>query len=89
MAVVMAPYGPQLDPRQLNKGPSYVLKPQAKMAEICDRNQVPLLDLYPVIARRGGADLFSDNYHFNAGGHEVVAGALAEFLARQGLLELR
>jgi lysophospholipase L1-like esterase len=89
LAVVMVPYRPQLDAQVLNKGPSYVLKPQAKMAEICDRNQVPLLDLYPVIARRGGADLFSDNYHFNPGGHQVVAGAVAEFLARRGLLELR
>lgn len=89
LAVMMVPYRPQLDPEVLNKGPSYVLKPQAKMAEICDRNQVPLLDLYPAIARRGGADLFTDHYHFNAGGHEVVAGALTEFLARRGLLELR
>lgn len=89
LVVLMVPYRPQLDPEVLNKGPSYVLKPQAKMAEICDRNQVPLLDLYPVIARRGGADLFTDHYHFNPGGHEVVAGALAEFLARRGLVELR
>jgi len=89
LVVVMAPFRPQLDPEVLNRGPSYVLKPQAKMAEICGRNQVPLLDLYPVFARRGGVDLFFDDYHFNPGGHEVVAGALAEFLAGRGLLELR
>lgn len=89
LAVVMAPYRPQLDPQVLNHGPSQVLKPQAKMAEICDRLGVPLLDLYPVLARRGGADLFTDHYHFNPGGHQVVAGALAEFLTRRRLLELR
>ena len=89
LVVVMAPYRPQFDPKVLAKGPSYTLKPQAKMAQICDAAGVPLLDLYPVLARRGGADLFTDHYHFNPSGHEVVAAALAEFLARRGLLESR
>ncbi len=89
LVVVMDPYRPQFDPSVLVRGPSYTLKPQAQMARICDAAGVPLLDLYPLLARRGGADLFSDHYHFNPGGHAVVAAALAEFLAQQGLLESR
>jgi lysophospholipase L1-like esterase len=89
LVVVMAPYRPQFDPQVLARGPSYTLQPQTKMAEICDRAAVPLLDLYPALSRRGGAGLFADHYHFNPVGHRVVADILAEFLARRGLVELR
>jgi lysophospholipase L1-like esterase len=89
LVVLMAPYRPQFDPQVLARGPSHTLKPQAKMAEICDRLGVPLLDLYPALSRRGGAGLFTDHYHFNPGGHQIVAEVLAAFLARLGLVELR
>lgn len=86
LAVVMAPYRPQLDERLLARDAAYVLKPQRKMSEICQRLGVPLLDLYPVLAARGRSDLYVDNTHFSPEGHRVVAEALVEFLVRRQLL---
>jgi len=82
----MAPYQPQFDPALLARDAAYVLKPQVKMAQICAAQGVPLLDLYPIMAARGGVQLFRDNYHFNHTGHHVVAEALLHFLQAQGLL---
>jgi len=84
LAVVMAPYRPQLDPRLEARDRAYVRKPQAKMAEICRKAGVPLLDLAPVLRE----DLFTDHYHFSRAGHEAVAVAVAEFLVRERLVEL-
>jgi lysophospholipase L1-like esterase len=86
LAVMMVPYRPQLDPQVLAAGPTHVLKPQFRMAGICDAAGVPLLDLYPILSRRGGRDLYSDEYHFNPDGHRAAAEALFEFLGRRKLL---
>ena len=86
LAVLMAPYRPQFEKALLARDSSYVLKPQKKMAEICSRLGVPLLDLYPVLAPKGGRQLFYDHYHFTAPGHQVVAEALYSFLLRKGLI---
>ena len=80
LAVVMAPYAPQLNPRVVERDREYVLSPQERMREICARTDVPLLDLYPAFAGAADQRLFVDPVHFSQEGHDVAAAALAPFL---------
>ena len=86
LAVIMAPYRPQLEEKVRARGLAFVLKPQRRMAETCSRRGIPLIDLYPILAKTDWRPLFSDNYHFTAAGHRLVAEAVMEFLeTRAGL----
>ena len=78
MQVLMVPFGPQFRNELLNMDRSYVLKPQSKMAELCRKHQVPLIDMFPVFEQNGGESLYYDMVHLTEKGHRVLADHLFE-----------
>ena len=81
--VVAFPLAAQYTPGYLAKDREYVLKPQAKLRDICQRLKIPYYDIYPEL----GAQYFSnDGLHLNAEGRVRAGRAVSEFLARSGLL---
>lgn len=73
---------------QFNESDDYVLKPQRLLKGLCDRYDVPCLDLFPSFYERQeqGVDLFQDGMHLSEEGHRLAAEEILEFLAAQGLL---
>jgi lysophospholipase L1-like esterase len=53
--------------------------PSRRFSEYAEREQLPLLDLLPVL--RAGNDGIYENEHWNPQGHSLVARAIADFLA--------
>lgn len=86
LTVVMFPYAPQFRPDLLAKDKDYVLKPQRLMKQICGEADVPLLDMYPILARAGGRELLPDRIHLSDEGHRITADALYEHLLSTGLI---
>ena len=87
LVLVAAPLAAQFDPGMLRHDARYVLKPQSKLAALCRRANVPMLDLHPVFYRHQGWKLYrGDGIHFNERGHEVTADALMNFLESNRLV---
>ena len=86
LTIIMFPFAPQFRERLLAADKDYVLKPQRIMKEICDENGVPLLDMYPILAAAGGADLQPDGIHLSDEGHRITADALYEHLVSHNLI---
>jgi lysophospholipase L1-like esterase len=63
---------------------AYVLYPQSKIREICNRHEIPLLDLTDPIYRNGGVTLFRDYFHLNEKGNDLIADELAKHLLADG-----
>jgi lysophospholipase L1-like esterase len=87
MFVVVVPVASQYDPQYLARDRSYVLKPQRKLKEICDRLNIPFYDLYPDLS----ANLFvDDGIHLTKEGRQIVGKNIALFLSNSNLApELR
>jgi len=82
--VVAFPLGSQYDPGYLARDRDYVLKPQRKLREICDRLGIPFYDLYKDL---GPADFKpGDDIHLSAQGRRAAGVAIAKFLTTSGLL---
>ena len=88
ITVVMFPVGSQYRADLLEANRDYMLKPQRLMKAICEDLNVPLLDMYPVLAKHGGKELLPDNIHLNAKGHEIAVEVLLEHLTAGGLVAL-
>ncbi len=59
------------------------LRPQRMVAEMCAHLELGCLDLYPVLAERSKDKLFlPEDGHFTPLAHELVAAALADFVAQ-------
>jgi lysophospholipase L1-like esterase len=82
--LVAFPFGDQYRAEYLERDRDYVLKPQRKLAEICDRLGIPYLDLYPLL--EVGTDFDPDGIHLSASGREKAADTIARFVREQGLL---
>ena len=78
MQVLMVPFGPQFRNELLTMDRSYVLKPQSKMAELCRKHRVPLIDVFSVFEQNGGESLYYDMVHLTEKGHRVLADHLLE-----------
>jgi lysophospholipase L1-like esterase len=63
-------------------------RPQRQVAAAVSRLGLPELDLLPAFRARADADqlYLREDTHFSVLGHQVVAGALAEFLRNGGWL---
>jgi hypothetical protein len=56
--------------------------PQKKMKEYCQKNNIPLLDLLPVLRPHKDEDIFFDLCHYTPQGNQIIAPTIAEFLEK-------
>ena len=83
MFVVVVPVASQYDASYLARDRDYVLKPQRKLKEICERLNIPFYDLYPDLK----ADLFvDDGIHLTKEGRQIVGKRVAAFFADSHLI---
>ena len=87
-AVVAVPRGDQFRADLLSMDQHYVLKPQQKLNEICAAEDIPFLDLHPVLGDDPPNSLFVDDVHFTPYGHQTVAAALLDFIEEANLLSV-
>jgi lysophospholipase L1-like esterase len=81
--LAVVPLAVQYRPDYLARNRDYVLKPQHKLKEICDRLQIPFYDLYPDL---NGGMFIEDGLHLTPEGRRVVGQRLAAFLEQSGVL---
>jgi lysophospholipase L1-like esterase len=81
--LVGVPLAVQYDAGYLARDREYVLKPQRKLKEICERLNIPYYDVYPDL---GPSDFIADGLHLTANGRRVAGEKIAAFLERSGLL---
>lgn len=78
VAVVVFPVRDQYRPEDLARDRSFVLKPQRELRALCDRLDLPLLDLYDELDPE--RHLLPDGLHLTAEGRARVARRVATFL---------
>lgn len=86
LVIVVFPYEPQLE--QVERNPHFVLKPQRRLGELCEKYDVPCLDLFPEFneERKKSVKLFRDGIHLNEEGHKLTASLIYSFLHKNSLL---
>jgi lysophospholipase L1-like esterase len=63
-------------------------KAQAEITSMCDRNDIPVLDLLPPFQDRASVDhYFVRDPHMTPKGHDLIAEEMARFLRDRGLLD--
>lgn len=82
---MMVPYGPQLREDFPAQDRDYVLKPQRKMAALCAKHDIALVDLFESFQQAGGSNLFYDKIHLTRVGHRIAGDQLAQRLIAEGL----
>jgi lysophospholipase L1-like esterase len=82
--VVIVPVAAQYNHGYLKRDRDYVLKPQRKLGEICERLGIVFYDLYPDL--NASHFLETDGIHLTKEGREVVGRRLADFLSQSQLL---
>lgn len=78
LMLVSFPAAPQMDAAFTCDGRP---EPHQRMREICQRLNIPWLDLLPILRRRRHEPLFADQCHLTARGSAIVAEALADWLS--------
>jgi len=66
----------------------YVLKPQKQISALCQKYDLPCLDLFPAYRERIGNSekLFRDGVHLTTAGHQLTAELINAFLREKGLI---
>ena len=88
-SMVVFSFEPQLNEKYLTADRDYVLKPQRKLQTLCDKYDIPCLDLFPAFEthyRGQGPRLFRDGIHLGLHGHELATEKLLEFLSEEQLV---
>jgi lysophospholipase L1-like esterase len=82
LAIVVFPYEPQLEEFDSVQDTEYVVKPQRKISSLCQKYDVPCLDLIPDFQKKKGdlIKLFRDGIHLTKEGHQLTAGLISTFL---------
>jgi len=83
--VVVFPFGDQYRDEYLARDREYVMKPQRMLREICQRLNVPYLDLYDSL---DPSHLDEDRIHLTKSGRVRAGDAIASFLLSSQLLPL-
>ena len=78
-----APYADQYQPAYLQRDRAYVLKPQQKLREICNRLGIAYYDPYSDLTF---GDMKKDRLHLTQQGRVKMGRAIAHFLLSSGLL---
>ena len=90
LAIVVFPYEPQLEQydRVHDQDLDYILKPQRQINALCQKYEVPCMDLFPAFHRKtgNGIKLFRDGIHLNKEGHELTAELIYAFLRERNLV---
>jgi len=88
LAIIVFPIEAQFNESYLSEDYDYVLKPQRSLKDLCDRYDVPCLDLFQSFydRQKQGVDLFRDSLHLSEDGHRFAGEEILEFLATQELL---
>ena len=88
LAVVAVPYEPQFLYRSRTKDFDYVVKPQRKLKELCERYRVPYADLFSAFAAEYDAErsLYKDGVHLNEQGHRLAGREMLGFLSEHDLI---
>ncbi len=79
--VAVMPLAVQYDAAYLARDRDYVLKPQQRLKDICERAGIPFYDLYLDLS---GAMFIDDGIHLTKPGREKVGQRLAEWLKQSG-----
>jgi lysophospholipase L1-like esterase len=83
--VVGFPISHQYRADYLSRDRAYVLKPQRKLAEICERLGIPYYDIYPDLNYK----LFlGDTIHLTPEGRRIAGGLIAKHLEQQRIVPL-
>jgi lysophospholipase L1-like esterase len=82
--VVVFPFAEQLRPDYLARDAEFVRFPQRKLAEICGRLGIPVLDLFDDLD--GAQDFDADFIHLTAAGRRRAGERIARFLAEERLV---
>lgn len=83
--ITIFPLESQTNRYVLSTNYNYVLKPQRKLAHICEKDNLPCLDLLPFFYKAvndGHVQLYTDGLHLSDKGHEVTADVLYTFLTQ-------
>ena len=81
--LTVVPIQVQYDASYLARDRAHVLKPQRKLKEICERLQIPFLDLFPDLQ----ASMFiDDGIHLTQAGRVQVGQRLGQWLRKSGYL---
>ena len=87
LAIVVFPYEPQLEQLDRMHDTEYVSKPQRRLTALCQKYEVPCLDLLPAFHEKGRAvKLFRDGIHLTEEGHQFTAAQIYIFLHEKNLL---
>jgi len=89
LVIVVFPYEPQLEQFDRVKDTEYILKPQKRIDALCQKYDVPCLDVFPAFhEKKEDAKLFRDGIHLTKEGHELTAALIYSFLHDKDLLPL-
>ena len=88
LAIVVFPYEPQLEQFDRTQDGEYILKPQRQINVLCQKYDVPCLDVFPTFhkQRRDSVKLFRDGLHLTKEGHQLTASLIYTFLHENNLL---
>lgn len=88
LAIVVFPYEPQLEELDGMQDTEYVVKPQRKINSLCQKYDVPCLDLIPDFMKKKGdlIKLFRDGIHLTKEGHQLTAALISSFLHEKDFL---
>lgn len=90
LAIIVFPYEPQLEQydRVKDQDLEYIVKPQGQINALCQKYDVPCMDLFPAFRKktRDGLKLFRDGIHLTKEGHELTAALIYSFLHEKDLL---
>ena len=88
LAIVVFPYEPQLEAFDRPEDSEYILKPQRQIKVLCQKYDVPCIDLFRAFhtRKRDSVRLFRDGIHLTKEGHELTASLIYTFLHEKNLL---
>jgi lysophospholipase L1-like esterase len=88
LAIVVFPYEPQLEQFDRAQDTEYILKPQRQINVLCQKYDVPCLDLFSTFhkKKRESVKLFRDGIHLTKAGHELTASLIYTFLHENNLI---